>query len=154
MTVTIGRPRIQQDLSAEQLEYGRYLLDDFYTLGVRFFADGVTYAAARRLMFHYTVIKGTLYSRHTYETRWCYETWRQALDATFDPNWQGDGDPEMGWHRHPDTERRPDLASLSPDMAAYLKACRAEEQRRPWAVFNDGKTGEVSYAEPRRLLLI
>lgn len=127
------------ELNPDQRNYARFLFEDECTLAVRFFADGLLYAAAKRLLFHYTVIVGDILTFNTYADRWCYGTRRQALDAIFDLSWQGLGDPGMGWHRHPSTERRPSHQS-DERMLAYLERCRVEEESAPWRVgsgYND-----------------
>ena len=71
---------------------------------VKFF-DGF-YAAAKPLLFHYTMIIGVTGDTCCFEKRYCYQTKEGVLQALAE--WDGVGDP-AGWHRSPETgRRRPD----------------------------------------------
>jgi hypothetical protein len=68
-------------------------------------ADG-RYIGTLRLLFHWTIhidIDGIGYA-----DRYCFATYELAKLA-FD-KWSGEGDPE-GWHRHPKSGRRRDIAT-------------------------------------------
>lgn len=130
--INLQNVTIKGVITSAQAAYARALLDDIYTPAVRFFDDGLLYAAPRRLLFHWTVVLGTIEIESFYMTRWCFQTRKQAMDAAFDPAWDGHGDPAMGWHRHPDTERRFDLSAADPKLATYLQACREAERSDPW----------------------
>ncbi len=73
---------------------------------VKVLADG-DYLLVKRLLFHWTMIRGQLTDTTGYDDRWCYETYdgaKAALDAfPVDPapNYE-----PSGWHRHPKTHRR------------------------------------------------
>lgn len=64
---------------------------------------GGWYGAVRPLLFHWTLIKGQVGDRASYDDRWCYATQHLAEAALV--AWSGEGDPD-GWHRHPSTGRR------------------------------------------------
>lgn len=81
--------------------------DPHTTLLARIFDDG-TYAAVRRLMFHYTLIYGIVGDNLGYENRWCYQTLARAAQAMVEWDYPKQAEPE-GWHRNPRTgRRRPD----------------------------------------------
>lgn len=84
------------DISPEILSYYDAIRDlpDGRTIGVH------------RLMFHYTLHIGI--DLWGYSDRYCFATKALAMKA-FD-EWDGQGDPE-GWHRHPRSGRRRDLAT-------------------------------------------
>lgn len=119
-----------ESLSHEQAELRTAMFLDPYTLAIRFFRDGLRYAVVRRLLFHYTAIVGTVDDHLTYTTRWCYATRAQAMDAVFDPTWDGVRDPGFGWNRHPDTDR---VVEPDPALMNYLQRCQALEIETPWA---------------------
>lgn len=62
--------------------------------------------AVRRLMFHWTMLVDI--DPVGYNDRYCYQTMDGAITAL--DNWDGTGDPE-GWHRHPKSGRRRNLAT-------------------------------------------
>jgi hypothetical protein len=67
------------------------------------------YVLAKRLMFHWTVIEGSILDTSGYDDRWCFETEELALAAI--AAWPADPPPGYepeGWHRHPKTGRRQD----------------------------------------------
>lgn len=67
--------------------------------------DG-TYVCLHRLMFHWTMIIGTIGDEIGYDDRYCYATYEKAKAALDDwqaRNWEGE---PTGWHRHPDSGRR------------------------------------------------
>lgn len=60
----------------------------------------------KRLLFHWTLIRGTVGNYEGYEDRWCYQTRSGADDAMMCFAQAGfEGEPQ-GWHRHPSTGRR------------------------------------------------
>lgn len=61
------------------------------------------YAAAKPLMFHWTIIVGQIGDRCGYEDNWCYQNREMAL--IFLRKWDGQGEP-IGWHRNQRTGRR------------------------------------------------
>jgi hypothetical protein len=67
------------------------------------------YLVLHRLMFHWTMIRGTMFDDWGYEDRWCYADLKKASAGLVDWWSRGfEGEP-TGWHRHPDTgRRRPD----------------------------------------------
>ncbi len=68
--------------------------------------DG-TYVAARRLLFHWMLIRGDHDDVLGYFDRWCYATEGLALLALQDfPERPPEGYEPDGWHRHPPTRRR------------------------------------------------
>lgn len=73
-------------------------------LAVRIFDDG-TYAAVKRLLFHYTLIYGIIGDAFGYENRWCYQTLAGAEAALRAWQYPSQAEPE-GWHRNPRTGRR------------------------------------------------
>lgn len=76
---------------------------------IRDLEDG-TWIMARRLMYHWMLIRGNEFESACYFDRWCYATEDLARDAlaAFPVNPTADYEPE-GWHRHPTTcRRRPD----------------------------------------------
>ena len=64
------------------------------------------YAIIKRLMFHWTIITGSIHEQDGYEDRWCYET--QFLATLAIAEWCSRYflDEPKGWHKHPATERR------------------------------------------------
>jgi len=75
--------------------------DHFKDLG-----DG-RYILAKRLMFHWTVIEGTIGDSLGYDDRWCFVTEDLALAAVKAwPLAAPPGYEPVGWHRHPKTGRR------------------------------------------------
>ncbi len=72
---------------------------------VRYFDDGLRYAAIKPLLFHWTMIVGIVGDRAGFDDRWCYGDRAAAERGLRD--WSGDGDP-AGWNRHPKTGRRRD----------------------------------------------
>jgi hypothetical protein len=62
--------------------------------------------AYKRLMFHWALYVDL--DEVGYGDRYCYATLDGVRHAFL--TWNGDGDPE-GWHRHPKTGRRRDLAT-------------------------------------------
>lgn len=72
---------------------------------VKDLGDG-RYAAAKPLLFHWTLVIGQIGDRFCYDDRYCYATADQAIRALTE--WDGNGEP-TDWHRHPHTgRRRPD----------------------------------------------
>lgn len=78
------------------------------------------YVAIKPLMFHWTMIRGSLLDVNTYDDRWCYANREKAevalRDFPTDP--APDYEPN-GWHRHPSTGRRredadPDEETFAP----------------------------------------
>ncbi len=64
------------------------------------------YAAVHQLMFHGTLVRGTLFTPEFWEERWCYVNVPAAISALL--RWAAEdweGEPE-GWHRHPTSGRR------------------------------------------------
>lgn len=59
-----------------------------------------------RLLYHWTLHIGIDW--FGYSDRYCFATAELALEALM--TWDGTGDP-VGWHRHPKTGRRRDLAT-------------------------------------------
>ncbi len=95
-------------MTVEQEKYKLWLMDPEggNVLEVKFFPENGTYAAVKRLLFHYTMIFGMIGDFSGYEKRYCYQTLTGALQGI--EKWNGIGDPE-GWHRSPETgRRRPD----------------------------------------------
>lgn len=69
--------------------------------------DDGTYVMARRLMFHWMVIRGYQDDYTGYFDRWCYATEELARTALASfPQEGADGFEPAGWHRHPPTARR------------------------------------------------
>lgn len=62
--------------------------------------------ALHRLLFHWTVLIDIDYCG--YADRYCFAT-RELAEKVFN-DWDGIGEPE-GWHRHPKTGRRRNLAT-------------------------------------------
>lgn len=62
---------------------------------------------ASRLLFHWTLKRGSFFDTIGYSDRWCYETEELAMEAlhAFPVNPSPDYEPD-GWHRHPATGRR------------------------------------------------
>lgn len=75
--------------------------------------DG-SYAMAKPLLFHWTVIRGAFDDPIGYFDRWCFASRELALAALadFPVNPSDDYDPP-GWHRHPPSGRRRDDADPS-----------------------------------------
>jgi hypothetical protein len=64
------------------------------------------YLCVKRLMFHWTLLRGTVGDMDGYDDRWCYKTQEGALHAV--SQWAAAkfaGEPN-GWHRHHKTGRR------------------------------------------------
>lgn len=59
-----------------------------------------------KLMFHYSLHVDI--GMNTVTERYCFETKNLATDALM--SWNGAGEP-IGWHRHPETRRRRDVAT-------------------------------------------
>lgn len=59
-----------------------------------------------QLLFHWTLHVGI--HEFGYEERYCFDTFPRAVVGL--ESWSGEGDPE-GWHRHPESGRRRDLAT-------------------------------------------
>lgn len=73
---------------------------------LKLLGDG-TYVAARRLMFHWIIIRGDVDDAVGYFDRWCYATEELALKALkYFPESPPQGYEPSGWHRHPSTHRR------------------------------------------------
>ncbi|WP_411839707.1 hypothetical protein [Paracoccus sp. ME4] len=68
---------------------------------------GDRYVMAKPLMFHWSIITGSLLDETNYDDRWCYASGERALEAlaSWPQDPPGDYEPE-GWHRHPATGRR------------------------------------------------
>jgi hypothetical protein len=79
-------------------------MDPDATIEVRVFEDG-TYAALKRLLFHYTVIHGRIGDNLGFDDRWCYATLGRGLKGLHDWNYPDELEPQ-GWHRNPRTGRR------------------------------------------------
>ncbi|MNV12860.1 hypothetical protein D3C71_1034810 [compost metagenome] len=84
-----------------------FLTDEYRAAYDRFrqLPDG-RWIGSHRLLMHWTIHVDL--HEYGYEDRYCFAT-KALADAAFD-NWDGTGDPE-GWHRHPKTGRRRDLAT-------------------------------------------
>lgn len=65
--------------------------------------DESLYAAAKPLMYHWTLMIGMIGDTCSWMDNYCYET-RAKVEAALD-EWDGHGDPK-GWHRNPKTGRR------------------------------------------------
>lgn len=64
------------------------------------------YLVVRPLIYHWTLMRGTLAFPETVEERWCYRSKELTLAALAEweaRQWQGE---PVGWHRHPTTGRR------------------------------------------------
>lgn len=73
---------------------------------LRELSDG-TYLLVKRLLFHWTLIRGDPLDPVSYLDRWCYtdrEGARAALRGF--PEAPAEGYEPSGWHRHPATGRR------------------------------------------------
>lgn len=78
---------------------------------VELIRGGDEYVAFYRLMFHWTMITGSIDNPWGYDDRWCYDERmvedQQLVEHALD-EWRQrgfTGEPE-GWHRHPSTGRR------------------------------------------------
>lgn len=91
--------------AADAEDFARWLADDPTTLAVRMFPEVGVYTAARRLLFHWTLIYGRVGDRQSIDDRWCYATPAGALEALAAWDAAEGGEPE-GWHKHPATGRR------------------------------------------------
>lgn len=65
--------------------------------------DENRYACLVPFAFTHAIIIGKLFDMCSYDDRWCYETYGEAMQAL--KEWDGQGEPQ-GWHRHPFTGRR------------------------------------------------
>lgn len=76
------------------------------------------YVAIKPLLFHWTMIRGSLFDVNGYDDRWCYanRTLAEAALAAFPTDAGADYEPE-GWHRHPRTGRRRENAD--PDAESF-----------------------------------
>lgn len=64
------------------------------------------YCAVKRLIYHYTMIRGYIGDKDGYFDQYCYHRGEDAVAAVL--LWNGQGDP-VGWFRNPRTgRRRPD----------------------------------------------
>lgn len=82
------------------------LQGDVAVTDMRDLGDG-TWIMARRLMFHWMMVRGDFGDLIGYFDRWCYATEelvREAL-AAFPLTPSADYEPS-GWHRHPPSGRR------------------------------------------------
>jgi hypothetical protein len=77
---------------------------DYYAM-LKELPDG-RICGVQRLLFHWTLHVDI--DDIGYADRYCYQTEEGALRALI--QWDGEGDPE-GWHRHPKSGRRRDLAT-------------------------------------------
>jgi hypothetical protein len=82
-------------------EFVKYLEVDCAYKNIR--VMGTEYVCIYPLIFTHAIIKGTIGNLHTFDDRWCYRSYKDALAAL--NKWDGTGEPE-GWHRHPATGRR------------------------------------------------
>lgn len=73
-----------------------------YCAEVKDIGNGM-YAAAKPLLFHWTMIIGMIGDKAEILDHFCYANREQALE--FLRKWDGTGEP-MGWHRHPRSGRR------------------------------------------------
>lgn len=67
----------------------------------------VEYIMIKRLLFHWTLIRGCIEDTVSYSDRWCYATKDLAIEAF--AAWPYDAPVEyepVGWHRHPRSGRR------------------------------------------------
>lgn len=72
---------------------------------IRLLDDG-TWVMAKRLMFHWMLIRGLQVEPESYYDRYCYQTEVNVLLSLYSyPQEGGDFEP-LGWHRHPPTHRR------------------------------------------------
>lgn len=91
---------MNQNLTPEQLELIFVCAANEYR-DAQFKGEAGIVAIARFIFTHAIISQVNLSG---YEDRWCYHTYEKAkaaLDA-----WDGTGEPR-GWHRHPNTDRRP-----------------------------------------------
>lgn len=77
---------------------------DYYAM-LKELPDGRV-CGVQRLLFHWTLHVDI--DDIGYADRYCYQTADGAFNALM--QWNGEGDPE-GWHRHPKSGRRRDLAT-------------------------------------------
>lgn len=72
---------------------------------------GERYIMAKPLMFHWTIITGSLLDETSYDDRWCFASQELALAAlgSWPDDPPADYEPE-GWHRHPASGRRREAA--------------------------------------------
>lgn len=87
------------------LELDRLRLEEGYTLVLRI--NEYEYAALYRLLYHWTIRRGTIEYVHGFDDGWCYTAdGNAALNYLLE--WQSrnfEGEP-AGWQRHPRTGRR------------------------------------------------
>jgi hypothetical protein len=61
------------------------------------------------LMFHYTMHVGRLEDRPGHDDKYCYRTFKIAVDSLVEWSYRGFRDEPLEWHQHPATgRRRPD----------------------------------------------
>jgi hypothetical protein len=103
---TATRQRLLPDIAPElamiiDLNAGSVGQDDIKDL-----QDG-TYVLFKRLLYHWTVIRGHIDDHVGYFDRWCYQTEEGARQAFIDfPDSPAASYEPLGWHRHPKTGRR------------------------------------------------
>jgi hypothetical protein len=81
---------------------------------IRQLPDG-RWCGVHRLMYHWTLHIDI--GDFGYEDRYCYNTEAQAYLAMME--WNGEGDPGHGWHRHPLTGRRRDDGKEESEYVAW-----------------------------------
>jgi hypothetical protein len=67
--------------------------------------DG-TWIALNRLMFHYSMLVGTIGDETGYDDRWCMGNYAMALESLNEWKSRGYHGEPLNWHRHPKTSRR------------------------------------------------
>lgn len=87
----------------QELAFMQWLVEQGY-VAPKPLADGKRYATLNRLMYHWSLVIGTIGNRFGYDDRYCYtDDFAQALTALVE--FDGTTEPK-GWERHPATGRR------------------------------------------------
>lgn len=90
------------DIDPKVIDFINYIVADCGYRDFRLMPND-RYAAIMPLFFTHAIIIGKIGDRFSYDDRWCYHSYEDALKAL--DAWDGEGEPE-GWHRHPKSGRR------------------------------------------------
>ena len=103
--------RLEPLCAADSLETASFVqfLQANYPRGRVFQRSPDQYLLVYPLLFHWTLVEGTIGDTFGYDDRWCYRNEALAIAALEEWASRQFLDEPIGWHRHPRSGRRREL---------------------------------------------